>query len=664
MRIVTAWLWGLFLMGVGYGQNGWEITAEKMQPYAPICLANGALGLNSSPEPLATQSLILNGIYDRTSPQGVSRILQGINPMHLRLWVNGKPVSSAEILSQKQSLHLREAVLRTEFSTQNLKGTSELLSLGHLPEGMILRLRLEATQQVSIALSDSLTMPSQYAPESISDQIKQLDDQQMHLKIRSVTAKTKYQGHSVAAALTLATQPEGEITQRGKNLWVEYHLKKGESVELCLLSAVCHSKNYAFPTPQAERLVVFMKQQGVEKLLEQHRAYWANLWQNDIEITGDPKAQQAVRLALFNLYGSVREGSQQSIPPFGLTAQNYNGHIFWDAETWILPPLMMLNPEMAKSALEYRIQFAQQARHRAQSFGYQGMMFPWESDDTGEECTPAQYLTGILEQHISADIGTALWQYFCASKDKQWLENKALPLMQGIAEFWESRITPNPDGSFSIKNVVGADEYFHGADDNAFTNGAVKKFFANLLKTYAVLGKNAPKKWILFRDNLLIHQDAHQNITLENAQYKGETIKQADVNLLAYPLGIITDKTRILNDIRYYEPKIDPNGPAMSHSVFAVIYARLGQGQKAYDYFLQSFQPNQREPFGVLAETRHNNDTYFLTAAGGMLQVVLNGFLGLDFSENGIVQGKTCLPPQWQKIVLKRNGKIVFSAEK
>ena len=66
----------------------------------------------------------------------------------------------------------------------------------------------------------------------------------------------------------------------------------------------------------------------------------------------------------------------------------------------------------------------------------------------------------------------------------------------------------------------------------------------------------------------------------------------------------------------------------MSFSVLALQYARLGEGDKAYELFVQSFRPNQLPPFGVLSEGAGGTNPYFSTGAGGLLQAVINGFCG------------------------------------
>ena len=144
--------------------------------------------------------------------------------------------------------------------------------------------------------------------------------------------------------------------------------------------------------------------------------------------------------------------------------------------------------------------------------------------------------------------------------------------------------------------------------------------------------------------------------TMEHSKYNGEIIKQADVNLLSYPLNIISDEETIIKDLKYYEPKWAKEGPAMGQSVFAVIYARLGNAKEAFRLFKRSYEPNKRPPFGALAEAATSNNPYFATGAGGMLQVVLFGFGGLDITDEGIIQQNPILPKEWKSLTLKGIG--------
>ena len=141
-------------------------------------------------------------------------------------------------------------------------------------------------------------------------------------------------------------------------------------------------------------------------------------------------------------------------------------------------------------------------------------------------------------------------------------------------------------------------------------------------------------------------------MTLEYEGYAGQNIKQADVNLLAYPLGVITDKEQILRDLKYYQSKVPAAGtPAMTQAMFALLYSRLGNSEEAWKWFKDAYEPNLLPPFRVIAETKGGTNPYFITGAGGVLQAVMMGFGGLDLSpKGGWQQIKTALPPQWKSV--------------
>jgi trehalose/maltose hydrolase-like predicted phosphorylase len=142
-------------------------------------------------------------------------------------------------------------------------------------------------------------------------------------------------------------------------------------------------------------------------------------------------------------------------------------------------------------------------------------------------------------------------------------------------------------------------------------------------------------------------------VTQEHATYKGEGIKQGDVNLLAYPLKEITDPKQIRKDLEYYETRVPNEGtPAMTQAVFTLLYARLGDAEKAYHWFKDSYIPNLNPPFRVIAETKGGTNPYFATGAGGILQSVLMGFGGLEITPNGLTQIKSVLPTQWKSLTL------------
>ena len=199
--------------------------------------------------------------------------------------------------------------------------------------------------------------------------------------------------------------------------------------------------------------------------------------------------------------------------------------------------------------------------------------------------------------------------------------------------------------------MVCADEYAEGVDDNAFTNAAARCALQVASKAAVPCGVMVPAAWNAVAKGLRIPKFPN-GVTREYEGYDGQGIKQADANLLAYPLKVVTRPEEIKKDLLYYEPKIDKNGPAMSFSVLALQYARLGDGEKAYELFVRSFRPNQLPPFGVISEGAGGTNPYFTTGAGGLLQMVINGFCGLDLTDDGVRQLPSSLPKHWKKVIV------------
>lgn len=429
-------------------------------------------------------------------------------------------------------------------------------------------------------------------------------------------------------------------------------LKAGESYSYSVAGSSITSAHHDDPLNEAERLTIYAKLEGRDRLLQFHKKAWDELWKSDIVIEGDPQAQQDVRSMLYHLYSFIRENTALSPSPMGLSGLGYNGHVFWDTELWMFPAVLVMHPQLAESMVEYRYQRLEAARRNAFSKGFKGAMYPWESAESGVEETPVWALSGTFEHHITADVAFAAWNYYRVTQDKQWLQEKGWPILKETADFWASRVERNGTGKYDIKNVVAADEWAENVDNNAFTNAAAKANLQYATEAAEILGIPADPDWMHVASNIPI-LILENGVTKEHATYKGEGIMQADVNLLAYPLKEVTDPERIKNDLAYYETRVPNEGtPAMTQGVFALLYARLGNGEKAYHWFKDAYIPNLNPPFRVIAETKGGINPYFATGAGGILQAVIMGFGGVDITDKGITQVKSALPKQWKSLTI------------
>lgn len=642
----------------------WQLHAVDIQaPYAPAPMANGCIGILPQKEPFAVEHVMLNHVFDAASPHVVSRVMRGINPFCLSMKIDNKKVDTSNISDWQQTIDMRRAVHQTSFHTLEKADVSyELCALRNLPYAGLIRVTVQACKDMLLEVRSGMGIPDDYSQSSIRYREMEADGNRMYMLESDATSRLGYRRvASTSSFLFNGEQIKPMYDEATRELFFSIQLKKGETFCFSLVGSVCSSRDFFDPYNEAERQVIYAVHEGEEALMQAHYRLWDELWQGDIRIEGDDDAQRIVRFALFNLYSSCRGGSRLSIPPMGLSLQGYNGHIFWDTELWMYPPMLLLNQDIARSMLDYRFDRLPAARKKALAYGYRGAMFPWESDDSGEEATPTHALTGPFEHHITADIGIACWNYYCVTRDMRWLQREGYPLLKEIADFWASRVTRNQDGSYSIHNVTGADEYANGVTDNAFTNGAASLALKYACQAAEICGEKVPELWWKIGENIRILQ-FENGVTREHSTYKGEMIKQADANLLAYPLGLITDEYRQRQDLEYYAERIDQkDGPAMSYSVYCVQYARMGEADKAYEMFRRCYEPNLRKPFGVISETPTSNNPYFMTGAGGLLQAVLNGFCGLQITDEGIVQLPSALPSHWKRVTVTGVGSLEFN---
>ncbi|HEX3768144.1 MAG TPA: glycoside hydrolase family 65 protein, partial [Puia sp.] len=561
--------------------------------------------------------------------------------------------------SLKQTLDMQRASFTTSFDIRDKAAvTYTYYALRQLPYTVLMDITVVAKKDIEIEPASVMEAPD--ALRDVQNYYNEIDRPHVVISLLTSTAKSPTGKLLMCASNTfIFSEPHGQEPRLIHEMWdnnmhllkFKRKMKAGETYRFSIAGSSITSAHDEDPLNEAERLTIFAKLQGTTRLIEFHEKAWSEIWKTDIQVTGDEQTQQDIHSMLYHLYSFTREGTSYSLSPMGLSGLGYNGHVFWDADLWMFPALLVLHPEMAKSMIEYRYERLDAARKNAFSHGYKGAMFPWESAASGVEETPVWALSGPFEHHITACVGLAAWNYYCVTQDKVWLREKGWPILSATADFWASRVERNGPGHYDIRNVVAADEWAENVDNNAFTNGAAKVLLQHATEAAGILGIKADPDWMVVSDNIPILQ--LNGITREHASYQGEGIKQGDVNLLAYPLKLITDPVQIKKDLIYYQSRVPNQGtPAMTQAIFALLYSRLGQGDTAYHFFKDAYVPNLNPPFRVIAETKGGTNPYFATGAGGILQALLMGFGGLDITSSGIVQIPSKLPSGWKKLTI------------
>lgn len=278
-----------------------------------------------------------------------------------------------------------------------------------------------------------------------------------------------------------------------------------------------------------------------QELLAAHVAEWASLWEGGVEVSGNATVALTLNVTFYAILSSLRDDTPLGCSPSGLARNEYEGHSFWDCETWILPALVLQWPAVARSMTQYRYDRLGPALKRAASRGLKGAMWPWESALTGfDMCGPGQ-TEGTNEVHISADVPLSFRLHYLMTRNESWLRTHAWPVARASADFFASRAVLEPiSGNYTQKQVVTPDEEAGIVDDAAYTNAAAARTmqFAGMIARKLKLPANPQWAVQSARPYLPVTNlsGAGGAVHPEFSHYSGMPIAQASVALMQYPL--------------------------------------------------------------------------------------------------------------------------------
>jgi alpha,alpha-trehalose phosphorylase len=397
---------------------------------------------------------------------------------------------------------------------------------------------------------------------------------------------------------------------------------------------------------------------GWERLCEEQKAYLERFWADaHIEIDGDDELQQAMRFALFHILQAGARTEHRAIAAKGLTGPGYDGHTFWDTETFVLPVLTYSAPHAVRDALIWRHRTLPHARERARQLGLRGAAFPWRTI-AGSECS-GYWPASTAAFHLNADIAGAVGRYTAAADDHDFDREIGTELLVETARLWCSLGHLDGSGSFCIDGVTGPDEYSAVADNNIYTNLTASR---NLLAAADAVERNPDRgaslkvgageiaDWRSFAKAIKIPYDEHLEVHEQSADYtahaewdfaavgpdqyplflhfpyfdlyRKQVVKQADLVLAMHLCGDAFDKEQKARNFAYYE-KLTVRDSSLSAATQAVLAAELGHLDLALDYFREASLVD-------LEDIQHNTrDGLHMASLGGSWLAAVAGFGGM-----------------------------------
>ncbi len=691
-------------------EDVWEPTQERVCE-TRFTLGNGHLCSRGAMEELipgATPGTYIAGVYDRTGAQ-ITELVNLPNPFYFRIDVEGEKLDlvAMDNVHHSRALDLRHGILhrhtvyRTAHRNRIDYRSRRLVSLAN-KQLMLLEIAV-------VPLDADMTISVQTRIDTgVYNQGALSEGQKRHFHpvefmnkdgLSYLAVETFDNRVLVAYGSALEVQRKNRrtlVADRAVNLRV----RRDEKVTFRKYVVVGSSRNSR--RSELKRTVIRhlkkVYRNGFAALVNDHRRAWDDRWSvMDVEIEGDPEAARALRFNMYHLCIAGSEEDDASIGARTLSGEGYRGHVFWDTEIFVLPFFIYTAPAIAANLLLYRYRRLAAARNIAEASGYRGTLFPWESADSGEECTPSwaknfdgsivKIVTMEQEQHVVADIAFGFAQYCQATGSGGFFGEYALEVMIECARFWVSRVTYNEDrGQYEILKVMGPDEFHEGVDNNAYTNMMAQWNLRTAIKWCGRARREQPRKmarlarrlgltakeirqwrtiaaeivvpwsdqrkllepfegYFGLRDSRIKSFDEHKMPVLPaSVDWEGvgktKLIKQADVVMLLYLLGdrfTLDEKKR---NYYYYERRT-LHKSSLSPAIHSIVGLEVGDESKARHHYSRAVSTDLDNIYGNTAEGFH------AAAGGGSWQAAIMGFAGM---RPGVSALSFCphLPGHWQ----------------
>jgi trehalose/maltose hydrolase-like predicted phosphorylase len=666
-------------------------------------VGNGYLGHRGTLEEhgVAEQAgCLINGVYDLFP----GKWREPVNaPNGLLVRIHG----ARDINSHRMSLDLRRAVLARETVYQTDGGLLRVSARRFASQDQPHLLCLEYALTAEIATRVTLETGIDTAVWDFNGPHFTVLRAERSGPCLTVVSRTGELGVTLAVAEVSeidSDQHEGENPRRHI-----LNLAAGETRILRKYVAVFTSMDLADPQEAARKACESAAATGFEALLAAHASRWEEIWERcDVLIDGDDEAQFALRYSLYQLnLAAPRHSDRVSIPARGLSGQVYKGAVFWDTEMFMTPVFTFTEPAVARNLILYRFHTLDGARRKAAEYGFRGAFYAWESQETGDDACTLFNVTDVFtgrpmrtyfrdkQIHISADIVHAIRHYLAATGDSSILAAGAAEVAVECARFLLSYSVFKPErGRFELHDVTGPDEYHERVNNNAYTNRMAKAAVEAALGMLDFLKQKDPVAFetldrrIAFADEIEDWQDFAEHLfqpapdpatavipqfdgymTLEDPtlaalkarildpnEYLGggnglatstRILKQADVVLMLHLFPDDYPEDVIRANWEFYEPRTE-HGSSLSACAYAMVAARIGRPDWAYDYFMKTATVDLTGKSKQFVGDLYIGGTHPAANGGAWMSAVL-GFAGLRAGNSGL-SARPSLPSHWKSM--------------
>jgi trehalose/maltose hydrolase-like predicted phosphorylase len=647
---------------------------------APAYLSNGVVGLRIPKIPLPNGVAVVNGFVGEHAVDHVAALNQAPYPLSVDLEVAGMVLSRAperaRLLEQVYDFGSGELRSTFRFETGGPNAIVDVVTFCSrvLPTVVVQETRICLDAPADIRLSASVDptgapgswetreQPVAAAGEPPPDGL---------MAWRSLGGRSSC-GIAYYTAFDGAPSAKREIAhdQLQQPLTTSYRFKARSGVEYRLwqIASLVPSVMHGEPHRQAMRLGHQAFERGYERLREENRAAWAELWRARIVLDGaHGRWQHLADAAFFYVHSSVHKAALGGTGIFGLSLwpdyHYYRGHVMWDTDTFVLPALVLTDPEAARSLLEFRWRHLDAARRHALMAGLGGIQFPWEADPlSGEEVSRSDTPEAIHEIHVSLDVALAFVRYVLATGDERFLAERAWPVIEGVLD-WTARRAVTTRRGLEMREVIGVAERSKPTANSAWTNAGARRLALQAIALAEQRGGTVPDAWRTIGEAMRLPISGAKGLAnhdgYRSTEEQGETPEGAAA---IFPLGLELSPAVEEATLRFaLEQAPRFAGRPMLSALLGLFAARIGDRGLALELLERGYAELVAPPFSETLEfsprIRAQSAAPMLANTGGFLIDLLYGFSGLEMTSGEPeewARRPVTLPGQWRAIEVDR----------
>ena len=654
-------------------------VTEYRPEFLPAYVANGVVGLRVPRIPQIDGLAILNGFSGIDGDSGAEGFARVPYPLAGDLELNGVSLRTSRERARfrEQSYDFSTGELRTVFAFDAGKAEAELEVLTFCSRTMPMLVLQEV--RVSVSRACDLVLTAGVDTTGVPGTMKGRSIRTRGTEREPVDGSLRWESHGATALAGVAylTELAGVEAERSVDqneiapLATRYSFRgrSGRRYRLRQITAVVPDAMHHEPDLQAVRLVFAATERGFDRLRAENSAAWDDIWRGRIQVDAPVRWQAMLDAAYFYLQTSVHASSPASTSLFGLAYwpnyHYYRGHVMWDIEMFALPPLVLTNPEAARSLLEYRAERLPAARRNASMSGYRGAQFPWESSPRyGEESAPGEGAASAHEHHVSLDVAFAFSQFLHATHDWEWGRKRAWAVLANVAAWITSRGVETERG-FEIHGVNGIAEREENVDNNAFVNMGAAVALREAVALARPLGHAADPRWERLAHSIFLQIDRN-HVIRNHDQYraseeKGETPDAAaGLFPLTFECGAEVERATLEFYLRLADKYV---GAPMLSALLGVYAARLGDRELALELFERGYADFVIDPFALTTEyapavfPEQPVAGPFTANLGGFLTSCLYGLPGIRIGPGepeSWCSRQVTLPKGWKEIQVDR----------